>query len=134
MTNCHARVTAVLIRPGWLSAAPSRLLAETGGEEKKIGKGLKCKTTLLLVSYVIQTERKCTSLLRGISSHFKIPIRSWRGRKKKQQTQRRNRLKKPVEVNRNYTPVSIWHVWFGLARAAAGCFSSLGGTAAFALA
>lgn len=39
VTNCHARVTAVLIRPGRLSAAPPRLLAETGGRKKKNREG-----------------------------------------------------------------------------------------------
>lgn len=35
VTNCRARVTAALIRPGWLFAAPSWLLAVSGKKNNK---------------------------------------------------------------------------------------------------
>lgn len=89
VTDFCARVTAALIRPGWLSAAPPWLLVVRGKKNRK--KDSKYKTTHSLVSYIIiQIGLNCTSVLDGISQHFKILVRSWRGRKKKgnQQTRR----------------------------------------------
>lgn len=95
VTNCHARVTAVLIRPGWLSAVPWQLLVATR-EKKGIWKGLKCKTTLSLASYIIIHREE--TRLSSVGSARILKFWSLLGEgEKKRQTQRRNRWK-PVDV------------------------------------